>query len=132
MTMKDFTNIIDTPLRNASEDMLDTKKYVQGLAQYLSQSSMPTTVAIQGQWGSGKTSFMNQLRSILCQSEERKGGSPQFFGVWINMWEYSMMKTPEQTLVAVIKGMIKECGKIMREISKCRRPGWRCSSFGFL
>ena len=117
MTMKDFTNIIDTPLRNASEDMLDTKKYVQGLAQYLSQSSMPTTVAIQGQWGSGKTSFMNQLRSILCQSEERKGGSPQFFGVWINMWEYSMMKTPEQTLVAVIKGMIKECGKIMREIN---------------
>lgn len=116
MKAKDSANIIDIPLRNASEDMLDTKKYVQGLAQYLSLSSMPTTVAIQGQWGSGKTSFMNQLRSILCEPDKANGSTPQFFGVWINMWEYSMMKTPEQTLIAVIKGMIKECERIMREI----------------
>ena len=64
--MNDYTNIIDSPLRNSKDDKLDTGKYVIGLARFLSQSAMPTTVAIQGQWGSGKTSFMNQLRSILC------------------------------------------------------------------
>ena len=113
--MKDFTNIIDTPLSSANEDKLDTRKYVQGLAQYLRQSSMPTTVAIQGQWGAGKTSFMNQLRSILCGDKD--GNVPQYFGVWINMWEYSMMQTPEQTLISVIKGMIKECSKILASLN---------------
>jgi len=113
--MDDLTNIIDTPLSNANEDKLDTKKYVQGLAQYLRQSSMPTTVAIQGQWGAGKTSFMNQLRSILCEDED--GNAPQYFGVWINMWEYSLMQTPEQTLISVIKGMIKECSKILASLN---------------
>ncbi len=113
--MDDLTNIIDTPLSNASEDKLDTKKYVQGLAQYLRQSSMPTTVAIQGQWGAGKTSFMNQLRSILCETGD--GCDPQYFGVWINMWEYSLMQTPEKTLISVIKGMIKECTKILAQLN---------------
>ncbi len=113
--MDDLTNIIDTPLSNANEDKLDTKKYVQGLAQYLRQSSMPTTVAIQGQWGAGKTSFMNQLRSILCEGED--GNPPQYFGVWINMWEYSLMQTPEKTLISVIKGMIKECTKILAQLN---------------
>ena len=113
--MNDLTNIIDTPLSNANEDKLDTRKYVQGLAQYLRQSSMPTTVAIQGQWGAGKTSFMNQLRSILCGDED--GNVPQYFGVWINMWEYSLMQTPEQTLIGVIKGMISECTDILAKLN---------------
>ena len=103
--MNEFnTNIIDTPLNNAKDDKLDTRKYVKGLARYLSKSSMPTTVAIQGQWGSGKTSFMNQLRSILCEKNGEQ--DPLYYGVWINMWEYSIMQSPEQTLIGVIKGMI--------------------------
>ena len=81
---------------------------------------MPTTVAIQGQWGSGKTSFMNLLRSILC--EDRTSGNdrePVYYGIWINMWEYSIMQTPEQTLIGVIKGMIGECAKILEQ----KNPG---------
>ena len=113
--MNDLTNIIDMPLTNADEDRLDTGDYVAALARYLSQSSMPTTVAIQGQWGSGKTSFMNQLKSILCEPGE--GREPQYFGVWINMWEYSLMQTPEKTLAGVIKGMINECSVILRRLN---------------
>lgn len=55
--MTNLINIIDTPLKNADDDKLNTRKYVEGLAQYLSKSAMPTTVAIQGQWGSGKTLY---------------------------------------------------------------------------
>ena len=56
--MSDLINIIDVPLKDVNNDKLNTRKYVEGLAQYLSKSAMPTTVAIQGQWGSGKTSFI--------------------------------------------------------------------------
>ena len=118
--MNDLINIIDVPLKDANDDKLNTRKYVEGLAQYLSKSAMPTTVAIQGQWGSGKTSFMNQLRSILC--EDRSEGNdrdPLYYGVWINMWEYSIMQTPEQTLIGVIKGMINECTKILERNAPC-------------
>ena len=118
--MNNLINIIDTPLKNADDDKLNTRKYVEGLAQYLSKSAMPTTVAIQGQWGSGKTSFMNLLRSILC--EDRTSGNdrePMYYGIWINMWEYSIMQTPEQTLIGVIKGMIGECAKILEQ----KNPG---------
>ena len=113
--MNDYTNIIDSPLKNSKDDKLDTGKYVAGLARFLSQSAMPTTVAIQGQWGAGKTSFMNQLRSLLCETGD--GGDPQYFGVWINMWEYSLMQTPEQTLIGVIKGMISECTDILAKLN---------------
>ena len=114
--MSDLINIIDVPLKDVNNDKLNTRKYVEGLAQYLSKSAMPTTVAIQGQWGSGKTSFMNLLRSILC--EDKSSGNdrdPLYYGVWINMWEYSIMQTPEQTLIGVIKGMISECTRILEQ-----------------
>lgn len=119
--MNEFnTNIIDTPLNNAKDDKLDTRKYVKGLARYLSKSSMPTTVAIQGQWGSGKTSFMNQLRSILCEKNGEQ--DPLYYGVWINMWEYSIMQSPEQTLIGVIKGMINECSSILNSLNGPKAP----------
>ena len=118
--MNDLINIIDVPLKDANDDKLNTRKYVEGLAEYLSKSSMPTTVAIQGQWGSGKTSFMNQLRSILCEEKiYGNNNNPLYYGVWINMWEYSIMQTPEQTLIGVIKGMINECSKIIENQHPC-------------
>lgn len=117
--MNDLINIIDAPLKNTNGDRLNTRKYVEGLAEYLSKSAMPTTVAIQGQWGSGKTSFMNQLRGILC--EDKINGNdrePLYYGIWINMWEYSIMQSPEQTLIGVIKGMTNECTRIIEKNSK--------------
>ena len=68
--MSDLINIIDVPLKDVNNDKLNTRKYVEGLAQYLSKSAMPTTVAIQGQWGSGKTSCVRiklpEMIEILC------------------------------------------------------------------
>ena len=114
--MNDYTNIIDSPLKNSKDDKLDTGKYVMGLARFLSQSAMPTTVAIQGQWGSGKTSFMNQLRSILCDADD-DNNNPLYFGVWMNMWEYSLMQNPEQILTGIIKGLTAECAAVLSKLN---------------
>ncbi|SFP76182.1 KAP family P-loop domain-containing protein [Ruminobacter amylophilus] len=107
------TNIIDTPLMKSDEDKLGLTKYIKALSAYLERATMPTTIAIQGQWGSGKTSLMNQLKNSLCEFEGHKNPNAPYFGIWINMWEYSIMRTPEETLMGVIKGMVDECTSLV-------------------
>ena len=103
------TNIIDSPLGGTEKDLLGVSDYVNALSRFLSSASMPTTIAIQGEWGSGKTSFMNQIKSQLCDDADKPDTDKMFHGIWVNMWEYSMMKDPEDILINVIKGLTSSC-----------------------
>ena len=104
-----YTNIIDSPLGGSEKDLLGVSDYVNALSRFLSSASMPTTIAIQGEWGSGKTSFMNQIKSQLCDDADKPDTDKMFHGIWVNMWEYSMMKDPEDILINVIKGLTSSC-----------------------
>ncbi len=104
-----YTNIIDSPLGGTEKDLLGVSDYVNALSRFLSSASMPTTIAIQGEWGSGKTSFMNQIKSQLCDDADKPDTDKMFHGIWVNMWEYSMMKDPEDILINVIKGLTSSC-----------------------
>ncbi len=112
-----YTNIIDSPLKGSGDDLLGVSDYVDALSSFLSSASMPTTIAIQGEWGSGKTSFMNQIKSRLCDDADAPDPAKPFHGVWVNMWEYSMMKSPEDVLVNVIKGLTVSCSRILESRS---------------
>jgi predicted KAP-like P-loop ATPase len=50
------SNIIDKPRKEGAEDLLGIDKYLAALIQFIQTCQMPTTLAIQGEWGSGKTS----------------------------------------------------------------------------
>ena len=112
-----YTNIIDSPLSDREKDLLGVSDYVDALSSFLSSASMPTTIAIQGEWGSGKTSFMNQIKSQLCDDADKPDADKPFHGIWVNMWEYSMMKRPEDVLVNVIKGLTFACSKVLEKRS---------------
>jgi hypothetical protein len=116
--MKKCTNIIDSPLEGGSGDLLGVSDYVEALSSFLSSASMPTTIAIQGEWGSGKTSFMNQIKSRLCDDADEKIADKPFHGIWVNMWEYSMMKNPEDILINVIKGLTNACAEVYESRSE--------------
>lgn len=111
--MSDITNLIDVPLAGGGEDLLKINKYINGLKKYITVATMPTTIAIQGEWGSGKTSLMNQIRYDLCDEQNDYEYDAPFHGVWLNMWEYSLMKTPEEVLINVIKGLTTECSRLI-------------------
>lgn len=111
------TNIIDSPLDNSGKDLLGVGDYVDALSDFLSSANMPTTIAIQGEWGSGKTSFMNQIKAKLCDDADEINRDKPFHGIWVNMWEYSMMKRPEDVLVNVIKGLTFACSKVLEKRS---------------
>lgn len=102
-------NLIDlpvgenTPAGESAKDDLGVERYVKGLANFIRNCDTPTTIAIQGEWGSGKTSMMNLLRQELCLSDNAKTDAEHpFYGIWLNIWKHSLMRTPEQTMLAVI------------------------------
>ena len=87
-----------------SDYQLGIDPYVKGLVDFLRGTTTPMTVALQGEWGSGKTSLMYKLQEELC------GESGAYDSVWINTWEYSLMADSSQALLQIIAKMAASVG----------------------
>ncbi len=97
------SSITDIP-RNVSQgekDNFGITPYENGLAEFIQYSSTPVTVALQGEWGSGKTSLMNSLQKSL--TDEKEGA---YYGIWLNTWEYALMKDASNILMDIITNLI--------------------------
>ena len=99
-----ITSVSDMPLEKDLNDF-GTKRYIDGLVEFIRYSVSPLTIALQGEWGSGKTSLMNRLEARLCSGES------EFLGITINTWEYSMLSTPEETVIKIIERLVKELAR---------------------
>ena len=61
----------------AAKDALGFELYVMAMAEFLTnpQTKPPLTLSVEGEWGSGKSSFMKQLKQAIeesCQKELKK------------------------------------------------------------
>lgn len=101
------SSIIDVPRKHDQADLFGIKVYQDALVRYIKLTDTPITIALQGEWGSGKTSLMNLLRWHLCDIE-----GAQFFPVWINTWQFSLMKTPAQAIISILEGIINQIGAL--------------------
>lgn len=101
------SSIIDVPRKYTEEDLFGIHKYQKALIKFISLTDTPITIALQGEWGSGKTSLMNQLRYELCDKD-----GALYFPVWINTWQYSLMKTPTQAIMSILEGCIHQIGTL--------------------
>ncbi len=73
------------------DDKLGFEPYVRALASFLThaQTRGPLAVSIEGEWGSGKSSFMLQLEEeLLRRSEEADPGRPRPLIVRFNAWRH--------------------------------------------
>jgi len=103
------SSVTDTP-RNVSKgekDKFGIEPFEKGLTKFINNSNTPITIALQGEWGSGKTSLMNSLKQNLSDSDNSK-----YHSVWLNTWEYALMKDAQSTLMDIITGLIQETSKI--------------------
>ena len=101
------SSIIDVPRKHTQEDLFGIQVYQNALIRYIKLTDTPITIALQGEWGSGKTSLMNLLKYHLCDVD----ASP-YFPIWINTWQYSLMKTPNQTIMTILDGIINQIGAL--------------------
>lgn len=95
------------PRTSTQPDLFGIQVYQDALIRYIELTDTPITIALQGEWGSGKTSLMNQLREALCD----RPGAP-YFPIWINTWQYSLMKTPWQAIMSILEGIINQIGSL--------------------
>jgi hypothetical protein len=88
--------IADKPLEPGEPDALGLNKIAAGLSFFLrnQKTKPPLAIAINGRWGSGKTSLMNLLKSNL----EDWGAHP----VWFNAWHH---QNEEQMLAALLQAV---------------------------
>lgn len=110
------TNVIDKPRMAGAPDLLGVDDYMHALIKFIESCNMPTTIAIQGEWGSGKTSMLNQIKHNLCETglDTNLDKHLPYYGIWINTWQYSLMKSKEETLIAIIEGITREITKIIK------------------
>ena len=101
------SSIIDVPRRHTQADLFGIQVYQNALIKYIKLTDTPITIALQGEWGSGKTSLMNLLRYNLCDVD-----NAPYFPIWINTWQYSLMKTPSQAIISILEGIINQIGAL--------------------
>lgn len=107
--MKKKSSIIDVPRKFNQEDLFGIEKYQMGLQRFILNADTPLTVALQGEWGSGKTSLMNQLKNSLCDTSDST-----FYGIWLNTWQYSLMKSKDDALISIIGGLTNDILSIIK------------------
>ena len=73
----------DLPLENFDDEALGLTQYATALTSFAKQCQTPLTIALQGDWGSGKTSLMNLIKTELVKEKER------YNPIWFNTWQYS-------------------------------------------
>lgn len=103
------SSITDSPrnVKDGEKDNFGIEPFENGLTKFINNSNTPITIALQGEWGSGKTSLMNSLKKNLSDSENSK-----YHAIWLNTWEYALMKDAQSTLMDIITGLIQETSKI--------------------
>lgn len=101
------SSIIDVPRKHTQADLFGISVYQDALVKYIRLTDTPITIALQGEWGSGKTSLMNLLRYNLCEVDDAP-----YYSIWINTWQYSLMKSPSQAIISILEGIINQIGAL--------------------
>jgi len=91
--------VSDRPLGLDDPDPLDFKSIARGLSRFLRNKNTrpPLTIAVTGEWGSGKSTLMNMLREDLM----RWGFRP----IWFNAWHH---QTEENFLASLLESIRKQ------------------------
>ncbi len=98
----------------SAEDFFGIKPYTDGLSNFIASCCCPMTLAIQGDWGTGKTSMMKRIM-------ENETIKKDCVTVELNTWEYSQFELGNSLPVVFYTALIEKMGggdKIDDEVKK--------------
>lgn len=91
----------DKPTLKMTEDIFGVEKYINGLSSFILECNTPMTIAIQGDWGSGKTSMMNMIRETL---------GDKVVPVWFNTWQFSQFNMGDELTLSLLTSLVDSLG----------------------
>ncbi len=94
--------VTDIPCISEKDDQLDIVKYVDGLQKFIKKCPTPMSIAIQGDWGTGKTSTINMLQKKLEKEDKIKC-------VYFNTWQYSQFSMADDLYLSFVNTLVKKC-----------------------
>ncbi len=103
-----MVGIVDEALKPGNEDALKISSYRESLVDFIKRTDTPMTIGVQGEWGSGKTSLLNQIWNQLEDFNRNDNSIPDFKQIWINSWEHSLLCSPEESLLKIINEIIQD------------------------
>lgn len=103
-----MVGIVDEALGVDGDDALKISSYKNALVDFIKRTDTPMTIGVQGEWGSGKTSLLNQIWNDLDHFNKTDNEIDDFKQIWINSWEHSLLCSPEECLMKIINEIILE------------------------
>lgn len=92
---------IDYPVNKIGDDRLTLNVQIKGFSDFICTCETPMTIAIQGNWGSGKTSFVN-----MVVDEIKKGEKPDnYVFIPFNSWQFTQFNMSDQLLTSLVSSL---------------------------
>lgn len=108
----------DLPILGSEDDQFNISAYTNGLVDFIKKCETPLTISLQGDWGTGKTSFINLVSKKL--NEEKT------FTITFNTWRYSQFNLKDNLAICFLNYLIdnlvdEEERKKAEKIQKVKR-----------
>lgn len=85
-----------------NESTLYDPSYPYALAKFIKECTPPITIALQGEWGSGKTTMMNMVKEVLLNSDVEC--------LDFNPWLYSQFNMGDELPLILLTHLSQETG----------------------
>lgn len=94
-------SIDDNPILGEAQDELDMKARARSLVEVVRSAPMPFTIALQGEWGSGKSSLINLMGELLREEVDEK-----FHVINVDAWRCALAtSTADETAAGVVEAI---------------------------
>jgi len=100
--------------QKSTEDNLNFSPYVSSVVEFLThdRTEPPLNISIEGKWGSGKSSFMGQMKRRIEEDESKK-----YYTVSFNPWRHEKEDSLWAAFMLQVFHQIKEQSSLMEKIS---------------
>lgn len=102
MENKEWIGVTDAPCEDEHNDKLDIAKYVDGLETFIKKCCTPMSIAIQGDWGTGKTSMIRMLQNRFEDNHD-------VTCVYFNTWQYSQFNMADDLYISFVNMLVSKC-----------------------
>ena len=102
----------------AEVDLLGMDQKCKGIKNFICTCRTPMTIAIQGDWGIGKTSAMKLIESELRANDD-KGDDPKYPCIWFNTWQFSVLNNSRELFKEFVLYLSKELNEMAVDSKDC-------------